>query len=123
MKTLFLFLCLALCFTGCKKPNEAPPHQSTGVLAGIDNEYCPSLACNVIKITISNDTAKNPPPFYLTNSTLPQMGIDSNTKFPIKVSLDYKPDTGYLATGLYVPLHFIIVSQVKVINYFFVVNS
>ena len=116
MKTLFIFLCLALCFTGCKKINQAPPYHSTGVLTGIDNDYCPSLACNVIKVTINNDTAKNPPAFYLTGSTLPQMGISDSTRFPIKVNLDYKPDTGYLATGLYAPLHFIIVSQVKVVN-------
>lgn len=116
MKALFLFLGLALCFAGCKKPNEAPAQQSTGVLAGIDDDYCPSLACNVIKVTINNDTAKNPPAFYLTGSTLSQMGISDTTRFPIKVSLDYKPDTGYLATGLYAPLHFIIVSQVKVID-------
>ena len=65
--------------------------------------------CGGLEITIKNDTSKNPPAFYEINSTLSQLGISENTKFPINVSLNWKHDTGIF--GNY---NYITVSQIKV---------
>jgi hypothetical protein len=110
MKTLILILCLGIIITGCKKSNETP-YQSIGVITGYDARMCPSPMCGGLLITLKNDTAKNPPPFYHINSSLSQLGINESTKFPINVNFNYKRDT-----GVFVPYNYIIVSQIKVIN-------
>jgi len=105
MKTLIFVFCLGLMVAGCKKTNE-DHYQSQGVITGYDLRTCQT--CGGIEIIIKNDTTKNPPPFYDINSTLPQLGISANSKFPIDVSLNWKHDPS--APGS------IIVSQIKVIN-------
>ena len=105
MKTLIFILCLGLMVAGCKKNNETP-YQSQGIITGYDLRTCQT--CGGIEIIIANDTAKNPPPFYDINSTLPQLGISANSKFPIDVSLNWKHDPSALGS--------IIVSQIKVTN-------
>jgi hypothetical protein len=110
MKTLILIFCLGLIIAGCKK-GSVSPYQSQGVLTGYDLRMCPSPLCGGLLITIKNDTTKNPPPFYHANQTLTQLGINESTKFPINVSLNYKPDTGIFAT-----YNYIIVTQIKVVH-------
>ena len=105
MKTLILVFCLGLIVVGCKKTNE-DHYQSQGVITGYDLRTCQT--CGGIEIIIKNDTTKNPPPFYDINSTLPQLGISANSKFPIDVSLNWKHNPS--APGS------ILVSQIKVIN-------
>ncbi|GAC1307974.1 MAG: hypothetical protein NVSMB24_20860 [Mucilaginibacter sp.] len=61
-------------------------------------------------IDIQNDTLKNPP-YRLINKTLLQLGIPENTKFPINVHLNWKPDT-----GLFGSFHYIVVSQITVVK-------
>ena len=108
MKPLILFLLIALTFAGCKKSNESP-YQSQGVITGAEILFCPvSTRCGGLEIKIQNDPTKNPPPFYFIYSSLQQLGINPNTKYPINVSLDWKHDT----TGT----DYIVVSNVKVIK-------
>ena len=109
MKSLILIFCFGLFFLSCKKSKENL-YQSQGVLTGYDLRECPEPECGGLLITIKNDAAKNPPSYYHINSTLAQLGINESTKFPINVSLNYKPDTGIFAA------HFIIVTQIKVVN-------
>lgn len=110
-RLVILLLCV---WTGgyfaCKK-GSVVPKQYNGVITGYDPRMCPSPACGGLLITIKNDTAKNPPPYYHIGSTLEQLGIDPNTKFPIYVDLSYKPDTGIWGT-----YHYIIVTQIKVVT-------
>lgn len=110
MKTLILIPCLILFSAGCKKVNETP-YMNQGAILGYDLRDCPSPLCGGLLITIKNDTAKNPPPFYHTNSGLQQLGITENSKFPINVSLNYKPDTGIFKT-----YHYIIITQIKIVK-------
>lgn len=110
MKALPFILFLSLLFADCKKTGETP-YKYQGVLIGYDNRECPAPGRGGLKISIKNDTAKNPPPFYLISSTLPQLGINASTKFPINVSFNYKPDTGILAK-----YHYIVISQIIVVK-------
>lgn len=110
MKILIPILCLGLILIGCKKNNETS-YNSIGVITGYDLRLCPSPMCGGLEITINNDTAKQPPPFYHINSTLSQLGISESTKFPINVNFNYKPDTGFYAN-----YNYIIITQLKVLN-------
>ena len=110
MKLLAIIFCLGLLFASCKKNNETP-YRSDGVLTGYDLRICPSLLCGGLLITIKNDTAKNPPSYYHINSSLAQMRINENTRFPINVNLNYKKDTGILAT-----YNYIIVTKIRVVK-------
>ncbi|WP_426671455.1 hypothetical protein ACPPVU_09475 [Mucilaginibacter sp. McL0603] len=109
MKTLMFIFCISLLVViGCKKANENL-YQSEGVITGYDYRMC--AICGGLEINIKNDTSKNPPPFYEINSSLAQLGISENTKFPMNVSLNWKHDTGVL--GSY---HYITVSKIMVIK-------
>jgi len=99
-------LCLSFIMVSCKKTGENP-YQSEGVITGYDMRTC--AMCGGLEITIKNDTIKNPPAFYEINSDLQQLGINSNAKFPINVSLNWKRDPSPL--GAY---NYIIVSRLKV---------
>jgi hypothetical protein len=108
MKPLILILFIALTFAGCKKSNESPA-PSRGVITGEDILFCPvSTKCGGLEITIKNDPTKNPPPFYLIFSSLQQLGISADVKFPINVSLNWKHDT--------TANDYIIVSNLKVVK-------
>lgn len=110
MKKMFLLLGLGLIVFGCKKSNPNPG-KSQGTIIGYDLRLCPSPMCGGLEITIKDDTAKKPPPFYKINSTLQQLGISENTAFPINVNLNWKHDT--LPYGAY---NYIVVSQVKIVK-------
>ena len=104
---LAFFLILLL---GCK-PVNVVPYQFRGTLTGYNPRMCPEIFCGGMFVNILNDTAKNPPPYYLVNKTLAQLGINGNTPFPINVELNFKRDTGY--AGQY---NFIVISAIKVIK-------
>jgi len=108
MKAIFVLVCLLAILVSCKK-TKVEPYQSEGTLIGYDNRMCPM--CGGLEITIKNDTTKNPPPFYLINSPLPELDLGANPKFPIDVSLNWKHDTSSL--GAY---NYIIVTQIKVMH-------
>ena len=109
MKLLIFVFLLCSIFLSCKKHTE--PIHSNAVLLGYDLRLCPSPACGGLLVTIKNDTAKIPPPYYHINSTLTKLGIDEHTQFPINVRLDYKPDTGIFAT-----YHYILVTHIDVVK-------
>ena len=111
MKKLFVLICVACLFAACKKGGVKPPAQHAGVITGYDLRLCPSPACGGLLITIKNDTANKQPLYYHINSTLEQMGIDPNHKFPIDVNLSYKPDT-----GIYYTYHYIVVTYIKIVQ-------
>lgn len=110
MKLILLILCFGFIIISCKKSNEIL-YQQQGVLTGYDARECASPQCGGLLITIKNDTTKNPPPYYHINSTLAQLRIKESTKFPINVSLNFKPDT-----GIFAGYHYIIVTQIKIVN-------
>ena len=109
MKSLILAFFCGLVMIGCKK-SSVRPYETHGTLLGYDVRLCPFPECGGLLITIKNDTAKNPPQFYHIDATLEQLGINGSTKFPANVSFNYKPDT-----GRFVPYHYIIVTQIKVV--------
>ena len=112
MKTLLIVICVALAVAGCKK-GAVKPRQSNATLIGYDQRMCPTPGCGGLVVTLKNDTAKNPPPFYLINETLEQLGLGNGTdpKFPIAVNLSYRPDTGLFGT-----YHYIIVTHIALAN-------
>ena len=108
MKYSIIALCFCFIITGCTK-NNTTTYKNQGVIIGYDLRMCPSPACGGILITIKNDTATNPPPFYHINATLAQLGFSETTKFPINVNFNYLPDT-----GRYADYNYIIITQIKV---------
>ena len=92
MKRTFLTLAVIVLLFSCKKTSESP-YQSQGVIIGESYADYTCAYCGGIEIQIKNDPSKNPPPYYRINSTLQDLGISPNAKFPINVSLDWKPDT------------------------------
>jgi hypothetical protein len=110
MKTFLLIFCFGVTVAGCTKTNETP-FKTQGQILGYDLRECPTPGCGGLEISIKNDTAKSPPPFYLVSSTLQQLGISESTKFPINVNFNYKPDTGIFAR-----YNYIIITQIKVIK-------
>ena len=93
MKHTILFLAVVMLLLSCKKTSESP-YQSKGVIFGdLILFTCNGCPGGGLEITIKNDPSKNPPPYYLINEPLAQLGIDPNTKFPINVSLNWERDT------------------------------
>ncbi|MGZ3927801.1 MAG: hypothetical protein ACXVJG_12665 [Mucilaginibacter sp.] len=111
MKTLTLILFAALILAGCKKTVTNPALRSQATITGYDMRKCASPGCGGLLITIKNDTAKNPRPYYQINSTLAQLGISESTKFPIYVDLTWKPDTGVYGT-----FHYIVVTYISIVK-------
>ena len=105
-----LIFFLGVIVAGCAKTNETP-YKTQGQILGYDLRACPTPGCGGLEITIKNDTTKNPPSFYLVNSTLQQLGISETTKLPVNVSFNYKPDT-----GIFAKYNYIIITQIKVVN-------
>ncbi len=99
MKTLFFIAALVLVLTACKKDHQTT-FESRGTLIGYDYGAC--ATCGGIKITIANDTTKNPPPFYRIGSSLMQLGIPENTPFPINVELNWQHVTTPLGNSGYI---------------------
>ncbi|MGN6179531.1 MAG: hypothetical protein ACTHNW_10145 [Mucilaginibacter sp.] len=95
---VILLLSTSVFVASCKK--ETQQHVSNGTLIGYDLAMC--AFCGGIKVVISNDTTKNPPPFYRINTTLSNLGIPEGTAFPINITLDWKKDTSALAVGNYI---------------------
>jgi hypothetical protein len=105
-RSILILFCFGVIVGGCKKSQESP-YQSQGIITGYDLRTC--AMCGGLEITIQNDTTKNPPAFYEINSDLQQLGISSNAKFPINVSLNWKHAASPL--GAY---NYITVSKLKV---------
>ena len=113
MKRATLFLAIIMLLLSCKKNSQSPAYQSQGVIFGdLILFTCNGCAGGGLEITIKNDPSKNPPPYYMINSSLQQLGIDPNTNFPINVSLDWKRDT----VQRWASANYIIVSKIKVNN-------
>jgi len=105
MKRLVVsLLCLSL-LAACKK-EKTQVYQSQGALLGPDMGMC--MMCGGMKVQIQNDTSKNPPLFYRTNSNLQALGLTQTTAYPANVSLDWHLDP--TAMGQY---GWIIVTAIK----------
>ncbi|HVS93378.1 MAG TPA: hypothetical protein VHE59_15170 [Mucilaginibacter sp.] len=105
-----LLLLAAVLVLGCKE-SAVRPYQAMASITGYDMRECASPACGGLLLTINNDTAKNPPSFYHTRQTLTQLGLSGNSKLPISVNIDYKPDT-----GIFAEFHYIVITHLKVVN-------
>jgi hypothetical protein len=105
MKILLAAFCLVLLFAACKKSTIAP-YKYRGIITGYDLRECASPMCGGLFIDIDGNASQ-----YRTRETLTELGINESAKFPINVSLDYRPDTGVFAQYDY-----IIVTKIKVIE-------
>jgi hypothetical protein len=108
MKTSLYIIALLLLLTACKKDHQTT-FESHGTLTGYDYATC--ATCGGIKITIANDTTKNPPPFYRIGSSLMQLGIPESTPFPINVELNWQHVTTPIGNSGYIT-----VSAIQVIK-------
>jgi len=90
MNKLLIVLILVAFVAGCKKDSSAV-YQSQGVLLGPDMGMCPM--CGGLKVEIKNDTTKNAPAFYRTNTDLTKLGLTQTLNYPVNVSLNWYHNT------------------------------
>ena len=90
MKILVVSLLCVSLLAACKK-EKTQVYQSQGVLLGPDMATC--QMCGGQKVQIKNDTSKNPPAFYRTNSDFKALGLPQTRPIPANVSLDWHLDT------------------------------
>jgi len=83
---LIAFLFITIAFTACKKANEFPLHTAHG---SIRQDFGMCADCGGYFIKFDNDTSTIYRSFQLPDNS----GITSSTKFPIKGTIGWKPDT------------------------------
>lgn len=86
MNKLLVILFFVVFVAGCKKETTAI-YQSQGILLGPDYGMCPM--CGGMKVEIKNDTTKNAPAFYRTNTDLQKLGLTQTLNYPVNVSLNW----------------------------------
>jgi len=96
MKTYIFIALIALLCAACKKNNETPAYQSQGAIVGVKIMFCFAAGhCGGVEIKIKNDPTKNPPAYYLVDTSITRFGLNLNSKFPVNVSLNWKPDPNH----------------------------
>lgn len=88
-----LFTALALTILMVASCKKVKPFMNNAEITGIDPRMCPTPCCGGYEITIDNVANPN----YKTNYFVIQFPSDfklgNNPVFPIKVKIDWKPDT------------------------------
>jgi hypothetical protein len=100
--TAFLLLFSVIIFS-CKKSSELPAHGNHGV---ITQDFRMCAMCGGYFVRFDNDTST----VYRTFQDLSSFGITGNTKFPLKATIGWKPDT-----VVKIP-HFITITSLKINN-------
>jgi len=100
--TAFLLL-LSIAISACKKSGELPSHANKGV---ITQDFRMCAICGGYFVKFDTDTSV----VYRTFQDLSSFGITGNTKFPLKATIGWKPDTAVKI------LHFITITSLKIDN-------
>jgi len=104
---LFAILFLSIVFVACKKGHEVPLvneyafHTGHGSITQ-DFGMCP--ICGGYFVVFDGDTSIR----YRSLQNLDNRGVTSNSKFPLKATISWKPDT-----SIHVP-NYIIITSIKV---------
>ena len=80
------FLLLGIVFLACKKTHELPVYTNHGTI-NVDYRMC--MTCGGYLIVFDNDTST----VYRSFQIPANSGIIASTKFPIKGTIGWKPDT------------------------------
>lgn len=83
--TVFLLL-LSLVFPGCKKGNVPPLNVNQGLITE-DLGYC--ATCGGYLVKFDSDTSV----IYRTFQDLSNFGINASSKFPVRATIWWQPDT------------------------------
>ena len=86
-KNKLLLILLLFAFVAACKKDSSNIYQSQGILLGPDLGACP--ICGGMKVEIKNDTAKNHPAFYRTNTDLGKLGLTQALNYPVNISLNW----------------------------------
>ena len=80
------FLLTGIVFIACKKGHELPIHTGHG---SITPDYRACAICGGYFIKFDNDTSV----IYHSFQNLDNFGVTSNSKFPVRATISWKPDT------------------------------
>lgn len=105
LRPIILSLLLGTAFIACKKGNVLPYHVNQGIISA-NFGYYECATCGGYFIRFIPDTTK----IYRTFQDLSNFGINSSSKFPVKATIGWKPDT---ASNL---ANFITVTSLKINN-------
>ncbi len=86
---LFTILLILFSLSSCKKKVPALK-MVDAVITGYDMRLC--ACCGGLLINFENNPEKYSGNYYLINSLPPNSGIDENSKFPVKVLVQYTID-------------------------------
>ena len=86
LKLAMLLLLLSIVFIACKKGDELPIHTNHG---SITPDYRACAVCGGYFIKFDKDTSVT----YHSFQNLDNFGITSNSTFPVKATISWKPDT------------------------------
>lgn len=106
---IILTICFVATIIGCKK-SGIPVYHAPGVITQVGG-CCPGCYCAAFyggyySIKFNGDTATS----YTITNDLSKFGIDSSTKFPVKVIVNWQPDEAIKGGNN------IIITQLKIIN-------
>ena len=99
---IIALLLLAIAFTACKKEHKLPVYSTNHGTISLDYRMC--AMCGGYLIVFDNDTSVIYHSFQLPGNS----GITSNTTFPVKATIGWKPDT-----TVKIP-HFITIISLKI---------
>lgn len=101
-REIIALLLLAIAFTACKKEHQLPVSVFTNH-GTISLDYRMCMTCGGYLIVFDNDTSV----VYRSFQIPVNSGITSDTKFPIKATIGWKPDT-----TVHIP-HFISITSLR----------
>lgn len=93
---------LVIAFTACKKTHEPPSVFTNHGTISLDYRAC--MMCGGYLIIFDNDTSIVYRSFQIPSNS----GVTSNTKFPVKATIGWKPDT-----SVKIP-HFIMITSLRI---------
>lgn len=85
-REIIALLLLAIAFTGCKKEHESSIFTNHGTIS-LDYRMC--MTCGGYLIVFDNDRSVVYHSFQIPANS----GITSDTKFPVKATISWRPDT------------------------------
>ena len=90
--TAIALFCLLGLFQSCSKNDEKDSSfMDHGIITGYDMRAC--ICCGGLMINFNGDTATYKDPYYLITNSSQQLGITDTTSFPIRMQVDWVPDT------------------------------
>ena len=80
-------ICLFI-LTDCTYDSVAPQHADEAVITGYDGRYC-IVCCGGLVIYFDKEANQPNSPFHLIDNHPSDLGIDSNSDFPLNVTVLY----------------------------------